>query len=200
MEKQANADYPIHELIAKRWSPCGFADRPVSRDDLLSLFEAARWAPSSYNEQPWNYLVATKDQRDNFGRMLSCLVEPNRDWAQHAPVLVLTVAGLNFTRNGKPNTAAWHDIGLASASLSLEATARGLSIHQMIGILPDRAQEIYAIPEGFQVVTGLAIGYAADPDTLEASIKQRDTAVRQRKRLSEFVFSDRWGTTADFIP
>ena len=200
MEKQANADYPIHELIAKRWSPCGFADRPVSRDDLLSLFEAARWAPSSYNEQPWNYLVATKDQRDNFGRMLSCLVEPNRDWAQHAPVLVLTVAGLNFTRNGKPNTAAWHDIGLASASLSLEATARGLSIHQMIGILPDRAQEIYEILEGFQVVTGLAIGYAADPDTLEASIKQRDTAVRQRKRLSEFVFSDRWGTTADFIP
>ena len=200
MEKQANADYPIHELIAKRWSPCGFADRPVSRDDLLSLFEAARWAPSSYNEQPWHYLISTKNQPDNFGGMLSCLVEPNRDWAQHAPVLVLTVAGLNFMRNGKPNAAAWHDIGLASATLSLEATARGLSVHQMIGVLPDKAQELYAVPEGFQVVTALAIGYAADPETLPAALQQRDTAVRQRKGLSEFVFSDRWGTTADFIP
>ncbi len=200
MEKPANAEHTIHELIAKRWSPCGFAHRTVSRDDLLSLFEAARWAPSSYNEQPWNYLVATKDQLDNFGRMLSCLVEPNRDWAQHVPVLVLTVAGLNFTRNGKPNTAAWHDIGLASASLSLEATARGLSVHQMIGIIPDKAREIYEIPEGFQAVTALAIGYAADPETLETPIQQRDTAVRQRKRLSDFVFSDRWGTIAKIIP
>ena len=200
MEKPANAQHPIHELIAKRWSPCGFADRPVSRDDLLSLFEAVRWAPSSYNEQPWHYLVATKDQPDNYGKMLTCLVEPNRDWAQHAPVLVLTVAGLNFIRNGKPNTAAWHDIGLASATLSLEATARGISDHQMIGILPDRAQEIFQIPENFQVVTGLAIGYAADPETPEAQFRQRDTAARQRKRLSEFVFSDRWGTTAEIIP
>ena len=200
MEKSADAEHPIHELIAKRWSPCGFADRPVSRDDLLSLFEAARWAPSSYNEQPWHYLIATKDQPDNFGRMLSCLVEPNREWAQHAPVLVLTVAGLNFTRNGKPNAAAWHDIGLASATFSLEATARGLSVHQMIGILPDKAQEIYEIPEGFQVVTALAIGYAADPETPEAPFQQRDAAVRQRKGLSEFVFSDRWGTTAEIIP
>jgi nitroreductase len=200
MEKSANAEHPIHELIAKRWSPCGFTDRPVSRDDLLSLFEAARCAASSYNEQPWHYLITTKDQPESFGRMLTCLVEPNRDWAQHAPVLVLTVAGLNFTRNGKPNTAAWHDIGSASATLSLEATARGLSVHQMIGILPDKALEIYEIPEGFQAVTALAIGYAADPETLESPFQQRDTAVRQRKGLSEFVFGDRWGTPAEIIP
>ena len=146
LPKEASPDHPIHELLAKRWSPYAFADRPVSDDDLRSLFEAARWAASSYNEQPWRYIVATKADPEEFERLLSCLVEGNQAWAKAAPVLALGCTSLNFALNGKPNAAAQHDLGLASASLTLEATARGLFVHQMIGILPDRVRELYASP------------------------------------------------------
>lgn len=143
-QKQASPDHPIHDLIARRWSPYAFADRPVSDDDLRSLFEAARWAASSYNEQPWAYVVATKADPDAFARMLSCLVEGNQGWSTAAPVLALGCTSLTFTRNGKPNAAAVHDLGLASATLTFEATARGLVVHQMIGILPDKARDLFA--------------------------------------------------------
>src|SRR4051812_5734054 len=142
-QKHARPDHPIHELLSKRWSPYAFAGRAVTDDDLRSLFEAARWAASSYNEQPWTYIVATKPNSEDFDRLLSCLVEGNQAWAAAAPVLALGCTSLNFALNGKPNAAAVHDLGLASASLTLEATARGLSVHQMIGILPDRARELY---------------------------------------------------------
>src|SRR3954452_12155067 len=122
--KAATPDHPVHELITRRWSPYAFADRPVSEDDLRSLFEAARWAASSYNEQPWSYLVATKADSQEYARMLSCLVEGNQAWARNAPVLALCCARLTFHRNDKPNAAAVHDLGLATANLMLEATAR----------------------------------------------------------------------------
>ena len=198
-QKQASPDHPIHELIAQRWSPYAFADRPVSDDDLRSLFEAARWAASSYNEQPWTYILATKGEPDAFDRLLSCLVEGNQGWAADAPVLALGCTSLRFTRNGKPNAAAIHDLGLASATLTLEATARGLVVHQMIGILPDKARELYLIPEGVQPVTGLAIGYAADPSTLSEKYRERDLAPRSRKPLNEFVFDGEWGVASKIV-
>lgn len=191
--KQATPDRPIHELIARRWSPYAFSDRPVSDDDLRSLFEAARWAPSSYNEQPWRYIVATKANPEEFERLLSCLVEGNQVWAKPAPVLALGCTSLYFALNGKPNAAAVHDLGIASATLTLEATARGLFVHQMIGILPDKARELYHIPEDVQPMTGLAIGYTADPNTLPEKYRERDLASRSRKRLTEFVFGGEWG-------
>jgi nitroreductase len=199
VQKQAAPDHPVHELIARRWSPYAFADRPVSEGDLLSVFEAARWAASSYNEQPWRYVVATKANPAEFERLLSCLVEGNQVWAKAAPVLALGCASLFFALNGKPNAAAVHDLGLASASLTLEATARGLSVHQMIGILPDRARELYRIPEGVQPLTGLAIGYAADPATLPEKYRERDLAPRKRKRLAEFVFGGEWGAASGIV-
>jgi nitroreductase len=195
-QKQARPDHPIHELIARRWSPYAFADRPVLDDDLRSLFEAARWAPSSYNEQPWAYLVAAKTDLDAFNRVLSCLVEGNQGWAAAAPVLALGCTSLRFTLNGKPNAAAIHDLGLASANLTTEATARGLVVHQMIGILPDKARELYHVPEGVQVLTGLAIGYAADPRTVPEKYRDRDLATRTRKPLNEFVFGSDWGVAS----
>ena len=140
--KQATPDHPIQPLIADRWSPNAFADRPVPDDDLRSVFEAARWSASSYNEQPWRYIVATKASPAEYERLLSCLVEGNQVWARAAPVLAHGCTSLHFILNGKPNAAAEHDLGLASATLTLEATARGLSVHQMIGILPDRAREL----------------------------------------------------------
>ncbi len=197
MSRKAVTDHPVHELIAGRWSPYGFADRPVSGEDLRSLFEAARWAASSYNEQPWRYIVASKDNGQEFERLLSCLVEGNQGWAKEVPVLALGCVNLNFSRNGKPNAAAIHDLGIASASLCLEATERGLMVHQMIGILPDRAREVYGIPEGSQAVTALAIGYAADPDSLPEALKERDSAPRTRNPLAAFVFGAKWGDSSD---
>lgn len=194
-EKEASPNHPIHELLAERWSPYAFADRSVDEADLRSLFEAARWAASSYNEQPWSYIVATKANPKQFQQLLSCLVEGNQVWAQLAPVLVLGITSLKFSRNGKDNKAAIHDLGLASGNLSVEATARGLFVHQMIGILPDKAREIYEIPADHEAWTALAIGYQGDPTNLSESLGARDLAPRQRKPLSEFVFSGKWGNS-----
>lgn len=198
-QKHARPDHPVHELIARRWSPYAFDERPVSDEDLRSLFEAARWAPSSYNEQPWSYIVATKADPEAHQRLLSCLVEGNRAWAAAVPVLAIGCTSLNFTHNGEPNAAALHDLGLASASLSIEATARGLFVHQMIGILPERVRELYNVPAGVLPLTGLAIGYAADPEGLPEKYRQRDEAPRGRKALAEFVFGGQWGTASSHV-
>ena len=154
-DKKASIDYPIHERLAKRWSPYGFEDRPVAQADLRSLLEAARWAASSYNEQPWNFFVATKENPEEFARLLSCLVEANQEWAKAAPVLVLGVVSLQFSRNNKDNRAAVHDLGLAAGNLVVEATARGLCVHQMIGLHPDKAREVYQIPEHYEAWTAM---------------------------------------------
>ena len=198
-EKRASIDYPISELIAERWSPYAFDNRLVPEADLRSLFEAARWAPSSYNEQPWSYIVATRDNSEQFQRLLSCLVDANQVWAKAAPVLALGVVSLKFARNAKDNRAAVHNLGLASGNLVLEATARGLFVHQMIGILPDRAREIYEIPEGYEAWTGLAIGYRGDPTSLPDPLRERERAPRQRKPLSEFVFNGKWGNPSPLV-
>lgn len=199
MTKQARADHPVHELIAARWSPYSFADREVSDADLRSLLEAARWAPSSYNEQPWRYMVAQRSDGDAFEGMLSCLVEPNRAWAQHASALLIGVASLHFSRNDKPNAAALHDLGLAAAHLTFEATARGIDVHQMIGILPDRARELYGIPAGYEAVTALAIGYAGERAGIDSALRDRDQSERNRRPLAEFVFAGRWQQTAALV-
>ena len=197
--KNAATDFAILPALAERWSPYGFEDRPVSGADLRSLFEAARWAASSYNEQPWNYLVATRDNPAEFARLLSCLVEANQAWAKTAPVLALGVVSLRFAKNNQDNRAAVHDLGLASGNLVVEATVRGLSVHQMIGILPDKVREVYQIPEHFEAWTAMAIGYKADPANLADGMKQRDLAPRQRKPLSKFVFTGRWGQPSPLV-
>ena len=198
-EKRASTDYPISELIAERWSPYAFDNRLVPDADLRSLFEAACWALSFYNEQPWSYIVATRDNSEQFQRLLSCLVDANQVWAQAAPVLALGVVSLKFARNAKDNRAAVHDLGLASGNLVLEATARGLFVHQMIGILPDRAREIYGIPEGYEAWTGIAIGYRGDPTSLPDPLRERERAPRQRKPLQEFVFNGKWGNPSPLV-
>lgn len=198
-EKKALTDYPIHEFLAERWSPYAFQERPVSEDDLRSLFEAARWSASSYNEQPWRYLVATKDHPELFQQLLSCLVEQNQVWARNAPVLALGITRLRFTRTNEVNRAAIHDLGLASANLVVEATVRGICVHQMIGILPDKARDTFGIPEGFEAWTGIAIGYLGDPMTLPDGLKERDLTPRQRRPLEQFVCSGKWGDPSPLV-
>jgi len=200
MSKEASPEHPVHELIAKRWSPYSYADRAVADADLLSLLEAARWAPSSYNAQPWSYVAARRhSEAELFARVLSCLVEANQAWARHAAVLALGVVTLRFSHNDKPNAAARHDLGLAAGNLCAEATARGIAVHQMIGILPERARELFAIPEGAEAVTGLAIGYAGANDAVPENIAARDQSPRARKALREFVFGARWGMAHDLV-
>jgi nitroreductase len=198
-QKIASTDHPIHALLAERWSPYSFDDRTVASADICSLFEAARWAPSSYNEQPWSFIVARKEETDEHARLLSCLVDANQEWAKAAPVLVLCVVSLKFTRNGKDNRAAVHDLGLAAANVVVEATARGLSVHQMIGILPEKAREVYGIPENSEAWTAMAIGYRGDPARLPDELRERDLTPRPRKPLSQFVFAARWGDPSPLV-
>jgi len=199
MQKPAPSDAPIHELLRNRWSPRAFADKNVTPEVLRSLFEAARWAPSSNNEQPWAYLVATKDDPDNFANMLGTLVEFNQNWAKHAPVLAISVARLNNARDGKPNRVALHDVGSASAQLTTEANSRGLFVHQMAGFDGNKARETFPIPEDWQPVAAMAIGYPGDPESLPQPLRDRELAPRTRKPLSEVVMTGAWGKAAPFV-
>jgi nitroreductase len=126
-------------------------------------------------------------------------VEANQAWAKQAPVLLITVVAETYARNGKPNRGAPHDVGLAAGNLSAEATARGLHVHQMGGILPDRAREVFGIPEGYRALTGMAIGYAADPADLDEELRASETAPRTRRPLAETVFTGTWDRPADLL-
>src|SRR3981189_3051764 len=139
MRKPAPTQHQVHELIQQRWSPRAFSEQPVPPEVLRSLFEAARWAPSSSNEQPWAFLVTTADDKENHAKMLSTLVEFNQAWAKHARVLAIAVSELAFAKTGKPNRNAFYDTGAALANLSLEATSRGLFVPQMAGLRSSQA-------------------------------------------------------------
>ncbi len=200
MTKTARNDYPIHDLLRRRWSPRAFADRLVEPEKLRSLLEAARWAPSCYNEQPWAFAVATRDIPEDFERVLGCLVEFNQAWARAAPVLMLTFAHLAFDRNGQPNRHAFHDVGLAMANLTAQATAESLGVHQMAGILPDNARAAFAVPPDWEAVAGAAIGYFGDPETLSEELRKRELVPPVRKPLRSFVFTGGWGKPSPLLP
>ena len=198
MNKPASVDYPVHELIQNRWSPRAFSDKAISSEILRSLFEAARWAPSSNNEQPWAFIVSTKYDSDSYEKALGSLVEFNANWAKKAPVLVIAVAELAFAKNNAPNRNAFYDVGAASLQLSIEATARGLVVHQMAGFDPETAKEAFNIPQGWEPIAAMAIGYPGDASSLPEPLQTREKAPRTRKPISEFVMSGQWGHTAEF--
>lgn len=192
--KHATPDHPILETIAARWSPYAFdAARSIETAHLLSCLEAARWAASSYNEQPWSFILARREDTAAFQEMLGCLLEANQAWAKDASVLMLTVVCRTFKLNGKPNRVAEHDIGLASGNLVIQATALGIDVHQMAGINASHARQAYGIPDGYDPYTAIALGYAAAPESLgDAKLRERETAPRTRKKLAEIVFAGAW--------
>ena len=192
LKRPAETSTAIHDLIAHRWSPRAFESKPVEPEKLRSLLEAARWAPSSYNAQPWYFIVGTKDNPENYKRVLESLIEFNQGWAKNAPVLALSVAKLKFD-DGKLNRHAFHDVGQAAANLSLQAEALGLSVHQMAGIDPEKARKLFDIPADYEAVAGIAIGYAGEPASLPDGLRERELAPRQRKPLDSFVFTGSWG-------
>ena len=191
MNKSAQTQHPILDLLKNRWSPRAFAARPVELHKLLSLFEAARWSPSGGNQQPWSFIVTNQTEREPFEKLLGTLNERNQDWAKHAPVLVLSVVQRERAA-GQPNPWATYDVGQAVAHLSVQATALGLVVHQMAGFDRQKAAELFALPEGYDALTVFAIGYEGDPATLPAGLRERELEQRSRKPLKEFVFDGAW--------
>jgi nitroreductase len=198
-QKHADADHDILDLFETRWSPRAFADRPVEPEKIQRMLEAARWTMSSYNEQPWRYVVATKDDEAAYNELLSCLNEFNQSWARNAPVLMMSFFRTAFSRNDKPNRCAPHDVGAASAALTFQATAMDLYVHQMAGILPEVARETYDVPDVFDPMAGIAVGYLGSPEMLSEDRRNQETAARSRKSLSEFVFSRTWGEASALV-
>ena len=182
----------VHGLLERRYSPYAFSPRPVEPEKLRLLFEAAHSAPSSYNEQPWRFVVARREDSEGFGRLLDTLVDQNRKWARNAPVLVLSVAKGDFTHSGQPNRHAWYDVGQAAAYLTLQATELGLYVHQMAGFDPAKARQLFNIPEGYEPAAMMAVGYPDDSGSPADALRQLDSARRPRKPLDTLLFEGIW--------
>lgn len=185
--KSTEIEYPLLPELAKRRSKRAFSDKAVTIETIRSLFEAARWTPSSMNSQPWVYVYATKDQPELYNQIVSALNESNKIWAQNAPLLVVSLARKNHLSNGAVNGAARYDVGAANAMLSVQATYANLIVHQMGGYNRQLLTENLNIPESLEPMVVLAIGYAGDPETLSDNLKAREVAPRERYTQEFFV-------------
>jgi len=192
-EKVADTLPSVHDLIRARWSPRAFSDRDVSDADLKTIFEAARWAASSYNEQPWRFLVGRKSDPEAYGKILSVLAPFNQAWAKSAPVLFIMAAKRTFSHSGMQNLYAVHDAGQALAHIFLQATALGLHAHGMAGFDRDRARTELGIPDDYDLGAAVALGYLGSPDQLPDQQRQSELARRTRKPLNEIVFGAEFG-------
>jgi nitroreductase len=184
----------VHEIFKARWSPRSFSSREVLPEDLKTVLDAARWAASSYNEQPWRFVVATKADKEAYDKFLTALIPFNQGWAKSAPVLILTVAKTKFSHNGEANYHALHDAGAALAQLMLQATALGLHTHGMAGYDHAKMRTVLGIPEDYALGTAVALGYLDTPEKLpEGGMRDQEIAPRQRKPLAELAYGPHWG-------
>jgi nitroreductase len=189
MQKSAEFHSPILEVIQSRRSRRAYSDQPVELEKINSLFEAARWAPSSVNEQPWLYIYATKDQPELWSKIFDSLNDPNKIWATHSQLLIASLVRKNFTRNDMPNHSAKYDLGAANAFLSLQASHLGLNVHQMGGFKPQVLKENLNIPDNYDSVVIMAIGYPGEINMLPENLQQRERAPRERFLQQEFVMN-----------
>ena|SRR5436190_12757477 len=193
--KAAATDHDVHELIRKRWSPRAFdVSRLVPRTELMRLFEAARWAPSSGNEQPWRFIVVPRDESSAPWRALTTsLTGTNPVWAVSAPVLIVTAVSRRFEQRDADNEMACYDAGQAVSLLVVQATAQGLSVRQMAGFRHDDVRAACGIPDGFDPIVVIAVGYAGDPEELaHEKHREAERQPRRRKSIGDFVFENRW--------
>lgn len=190
--KLADTHPRVHGLIRSRWSPRAFSSEEVSTEDLKALLEAARWAASSYNEQPWRFYVATKSDPEGYARLLDALVPFNQAWAGKAPVLIIMAAKKTFSHNGAPNYYALHDAGQALAYLMLEATALGLYTHAMAGFDHEKARKAIGLPDDYDLAAAVVVGHLGDPAALTVQMRDSESAKRERKPLSEVAFGSRF--------
>lgn len=193
LQKPAKTAVSIHPLLAERWSPRAFSGQPIDDETLLRLLEAARWAPSSNNSQPWRFLVAKREDEAAFATMFDCLMRGNQHWAGGAAALIVVTAVVRDEAEGELNPVHYYNAGLAVAQMVVEASANGFVAHQMGGIHKDKIREVYALPPEVDPIVAVAIGTIGDPEALEASLREREYAERVRKPLGEVVFNGRWG-------
>lgn len=177
----------INELINKRYSPRAFSEKPVEKEKLRLIFEAAGLAASSYNSQPWRFIYAEKDKSGHYEKLLSSLSEFNSQWASKAPVLILTLAKKTYEHNGKDHIFAAYDLGLAIGNLTLQAGDLGLYLHQMGGFSKDKIREDFKISNDFDIVTIIALGYLGNTEDLPEELKKIENKPRERKGLSEII-------------
>jgi nitroreductase len=182
----------IHDLVDQRWSPRAFSEKEISTEKIEKLFEAASYAASCFNEQPWRFIYATKDYPERYDQLLSCLVEFNQMWVKTAPMIIMTLVSTKFAQNQKENHHASHDLGLAIGNMSVQATSMDLYMHQMAGFSVEKAREMFEIPSGFDIVTMIAVGYVGDPKQLPENIREMESNKRERRSLDKILFDGDW--------
>ncbi len=194
--RPAITDHPVHPIIAERWSARAIdPDRPVEREKVLSMLEAARWAPSCFGDQPWRYLVWDRfEDSEAWEQAAANLAEGNQAWARPSPILILAVAATTFSRNGKPNRWGQYDTGAATENLHLQGVKLGLVVHQMGGFDPDAARSLFGIPDDFEPMAMIAVGYPGQVADLPEGYQDSESAPRQRKPLAELAFRGSWDT------
>jgi nitroreductase len=195
MKNPAITQAPIHDLIANRWSGRAYDPaQPVTRQQVITLLEAARWAPSCYGDQPWRFVVWNKgEDAASWQAAFDTLAPGNQAWVKDAPLLLLVCADSLFNHNGKPNRWAQYDSGAAAENLCLQAEALGLMAHQMGGFDPDKARVVASVPQQYTLMAMMAVGHPADPATFSEEVRERETAPRQRRELGELFFGGVWG-------
>ena len=194
-DRKAQTHVPINELLAERWSPRAYdVSRPISREQLAALLEAARWAPSCNGDEPWRYLIFDRNRDpEGWQKAFDCLSENNRKWVKNVPVLLLSCGGSIFEHSGKPNRYGQHDTGAASVCLALQGAAMGLAVHQMGGYDAQKARAAFNIPEEYTPMAMIAVGYQASPDVLDEETKAKELKPRSRKPLETHFFEGGWG-------
>jgi nitroreductase len=195
LEKPASTSRPIHDLFVRRWSTRAFdIKRPVTREQLQSLIEAGRWAPSCNGDEPWRYLIWDRGRdAEGFQKAFDCLSENNKKWVKNVPLLMLSCAGSIFGATGKPNRWTQHDTGAASVCMALQAVAIGLAVHQMGGFDAEKARAAFGIPAEYTPMAMIAVGYQAEPDVLDEETRKKELTPRARRPLAEKFFEGGWG-------
>ncbi len=182
----------VLDLLAERYSPRSFADRPISRDDFQTILEAGRLSLSCFNGQPWATVYAHREESEDFERILSCLMKKNRLWAGRASVLMITAARVNFAHSGRANRHAWHDVGLWTMSMLVQGMGMGVYGHPMAGFDAEKARELLSIPDTHLPVTAMAFGYPAGADEAPEEFREQERVRTPRMKLEEFAFPGRW--------
>jgi nitroreductase len=189
----------IHELLSKRYSTRAFSDKKIEPEKIISLLDAARWSPSSGNEQPWRFIVAEKDNEETHKKIVEALNPGNKVWAQHAPLLILTIAKLISGHNNQINKHAFYDVGSAAAHLTVQATSADLFVRQMGGFNEEKARVLFSIPDNYAPVSVLAIGYKGDPENLPEEYRQKELLKRTRKEINEIAFTENFGSPFELV-
>ena len=191
-------EYKVHDLITNRFSPREFSAKIITDKKLLAILEAGRIAPSSFNEQPWRFIVANRTDETSFERLLSCLSPKNAEWAKNAGALVLSVAKKKFDHDNSLNRHAFHDVGLAVASMVFQAMSLDIYSHQMGGFSSEKARTTFNIPDDYEPVAVVAFGYLDREVFSDERLKPQTALPKKRKPMNEISFANTWGNGISF--